>query len=78
VRAAAGFALIGAIVAEYGGAKLGLGAAIMNHVRDIQRLPPDTLFGLVLIASVLGLLLTWAAYNGARVALRQTMLLDEA
>ncbi len=78
VRASAGFALIGAIVAEYGGAKVGLGAAIMNHVRDIQRLPADTLFAIILVSSVLGLMFTWAAYNGARLALRQLMLLDEA
>lgn len=78
VRAAAGFAVIGAIVAEYGGAKVGLGATVISHVREIKRLPLDTLFALVVVASVLGLLFTWGAYNGARFALRQMMLLDEA
>jgi NitT/TauT family transport system permease protein len=69
VRASAGFALIGAIVAEYGAASHGLGAMIIRHVRDITPLADDTLFALVLTCAALGALVTWAAAAIARLAL---------
>lgn len=71
VRAAAGLALIGAIVAEYGGAQRGLGALIMQHVSDDRALPAMAVFALVLLCSSLGLLFTWGATAAARAALRK-------
>lgn len=70
VRASAGFALIGALVAEYSGAKAGLGAAIIRHVAGIEVLANDELIGLVVVCSLLGLLLTWGAHAAARRVLR--------
>lgn len=70
VRASAGFGLIGAIVAEYGGSQTGLGALIMGHVLGTRVLSMDALLGLVVVCSVMGALLTWAAYALARYALR--------
>ena len=69
VRASAGFALIGAIVAKYDGAQEGLGAVITQHVRGIHAPPADTLFGLVVVCSLLGVLVTWGASALTRLAL---------
>lgn len=67
VRAAAGFALIGAIVVEYSGAEHGLGAFLMAqaiHPTDATRV-----FGVVLVSSMGGLLLTESAHALTRAAL---------
>jgi ABC-type nitrate/sulfonate/bicarbonate transport system permease component len=77
VRAAAGFAVIGAIVAEYGVANSGLGAIIIQHVREIHVLPPDALGALVVVCALLGTAVTWGAYAVAKFALRP-WLVDEA
>jgi ABC-type nitrate/sulfonate/bicarbonate transport system permease component len=69
VRSSAGFALIGTLVAEYGNAKHGLGAVIIEHVRGINVLPSDALFGLVVICSLLGIFITWTANWIANTAL---------
>jgi len=69
VRSSAGFALIGTLVAEYGNAKHGLGSVIIEHVRGINILPADALFGLVVICSFLGVFITWTANWIAKTAL---------
>lgn len=69
VRAAAGFALIGAIVVEYSGATEGLGAFLMGqliHPTDAVRV-----FGVVLVASLGGLALTEGAHALATRLLRR-------
>lgn len=66
VRGSAGFALIGAIVAEYGGIERGLGALVIRHVTGAHPLPADTLFGVVLTCSALGAGLTFGAQALAR------------
>jgi ABC-type nitrate/sulfonate/bicarbonate transport system permease component len=70
VRSSAGFALIGTLVAEYGNAKHGLGALIIENVRGINTFTSDALFGLVVICSLLGVLITWSATWIAATALR--------
>lgn len=76
IRASAGFALIGAIVVEYGQADQGLGALIIRHTLGTQRMASDALFGLVIISSFLGVLLTWIAHQVARLLLRQYLRAD--
>lgn len=66
VRGSAGFALIGAIVAEYGGIQRGLGALVIRHVTGAKPLPADTLFGVVLTCAALGAALTFGAQALAR------------
>lgn len=68
-RAAAGFALIGAIVVEYSGAPSGLGAFIMAqtiHPTDRVRL-----FGVVVMASIAGLALTEGTHAIVKWVLRR-------
>ncbi len=69
VRAAAGFALIGAIVVEYTNAKEGLGAFIM--AQTIHRTDSVKLFGVVVVAAIAGLALTEGAYALTRWSLRR-------
>ena len=69
IRTTAGFALIGAIVAEYSGAQDGLGAYIMEQT--IHRTDSVRLFGVVVVSSVAGLLMTEATYLVSRRVLRR-------
>ncbi len=69
VRAAAGFALIGAIVSEYSGTREGLGGFLMAEV--IRPTNAVHVFGVMLVASIGGLALTEGAHGLARRALRR-------
>ena len=71
LRAAAGFALIGAIVMEYGGAQKGLGVMAIKHSIGVSVLPNDVLMALVVLCSVLGAAITWLSYRAGKVALRK-------
>ena len=73
VRASAGFALISAIVSEYGTFVGGIGASIVKHVRGVEVMPVDRLFALVVVSALLGLAFTWSAHRLARFATRQWM-----
>ena len=69
MRAAAGFAFIGAIVVEYSGATKGLGAFLIAqaaHPTDRVRV-----FGVVLVCALCGLLLTQVSHGIARHLLRR-------
>jgi ABC-type nitrate/sulfonate/bicarbonate transport system permease component len=71
VRTSAGFAVISAIVSEYGTLVGGIGATIVRHVRGMETLPSDRLFALVVVSAVLGLAFTWLAHFLARAATRR-------
>lgn len=70
IRAAAGFALIGAIVMEYGGAQKGLGAMVIQHSIGVNVLSNDVLMALVVLCAVLGVVITWSSYALAKWLLR--------
>jgi NitT/TauT family transport system permease protein len=69
MRAAAGFAFIGAIVVEYTGATKGLGAFLIAQARNPT--DPVRVFGVVLVCAMCGLLLTQASHGIARHLLRR-------
>jgi ABC-type nitrate/sulfonate/bicarbonate transport system permease component len=66
IRTSAGFAVISAIVAEYGTLVGGIGATIAKHVRGIETMQPDQVFSLVVVSALLGLAFTWSAHTLAR------------
>lgn len=68
VRASAGFAVISAIVSEYGTLVGGIGATIARHVRGIEEMVPERIFALVVVSAFLGLAFTWAAHRSAELA----------
>jgi len=69
MRAAAGFAFIGAIVVEYSGATKGLGAFVISQARQ----PTDMVrvFGVVVVSALAGLLLVQVSHGIARYLLRR-------
>lgn len=69
MRAAAGFAFIGAIVVEYSGASKGLGAFVIAQARQ----PTDMVrvFGVVVVSALAGLLLVQVSHGIARYLLRR-------
>ena len=69
MRAAAGFAFIGAIVVEYSGATKGLGAFVISQARN----PTDMVrvFGVVVVSALAGLLLVQVSHGIARHLLRR-------
>ncbi|HEY6219204.1 MAG TPA: ABC transporter permease subunit [Gemmatimonadaceae bacterium] len=69
MRAAAGFAFIGAIVVEYSGATKGLGAFLIAQAR--QPTDPVRVFGVVVVSALSGLLLTQVSHGLVRYLLRR-------
>lgn len=69
-RAAAGFALIGAIVMEYGGAEKGLGTMVILHSIGVNVLSNEVLMSLVVLCAVLGAAITWLFYAISKLLLR--------
>jgi ABC-type nitrate/sulfonate/bicarbonate transport system permease component len=69
MRAAAGFAFIGAIVVEYSGATKGLGAFLIGQARHPT--DPVRVFGVVIVCALCGLLLTQVSHGIARHLLRR-------
>jgi len=64
MRAAAGFAFIGAIVVEYSGATKGLGAFLIAQARNPT--DPVRVFGVVVVCALCGLLLTQVSHGIVR------------
>ncbi len=69
MRAAAGFAFIGAIVVEYSGATKGLGAFLIAQARHTTE--PVRVFGVVVVSALAGLLLVQVSHGIARHLLRR-------
>jgi len=70
IRAAAALAFVDAVVAEYGGATVGIGSVIILNTAGVVPQPPEILVGLAVVCAIIGLTITFVAYGLARRVMR--------
>lgn len=74
VRASAALAFVDAVVAEYGGASVGIGSVIILNTAGVVEQTPEVLVGFAVVSAAIGLIITFVAYGIAKRAMRRYLI----